>query len=401
MRTVVPLSVSAIMLCIAFVHCCCLFGTGLAADSSPFSSASQELPWYEALLAVKYLPEALVGILLIAYCSNIFLGKKANDSIALAFESTFCLEGGLLDRNFSQVGPRLSGEPDVMLRESMNKYSVYATGRRFCQSFEAILDLKHRQDVFFLTTYLVSPQDDILDIEIPMNENDMEPMCLFIAAPRLAKRMIKNLPDVDNFTAPVDTNKHLPNFTTSLAVWAEFPGLFCDLMPERVMELLFSRSAFREASKCFRHLHFSTDNPEGSPRNSLKFSFVIPPVEQMEDLTKCLTAVFNFIDVSWLMCILLDNSLGSPCTSSAYLPSGTVSASRIRSTCVNPPACTCFWFVLLALRVYTKSINASAHCRHYSLLSCICDLTCNALFHHVCGVQTCLNPHCRLLAAIS
>ena len=277
-----------------------VLGSVLAVNSAISSGSGRQVAWYEVPFLITFLPEVLIGVFMLCYCGNIYLGKKANDEIALAFGHAFCEEEGLLDRNFSQVGPRIGDTDDVILRESMNKYSIYATGRRFCKGFSATLDLRHRQDLMFLASYLINPSDDHLDIEIPMNDSNMQPMVLLIAPHHLAKKMAKNLPDVQNFALPTVVGKdRLPTFPTNkLTVFSETQALFYDIMTEQAMELLFSRAAFKHASKYFRYLHFSTENPEGSTRQSLKFSFLLPPKEQLQDLLKCLTAVLYFIDVS-------------------------------------------------------------------------------------------------------
>lgn len=41
--------------------------------------------------------QALYGI-------NIFIGRKRNDTIALAWAKQFCDDGAVLDRNFSLIG---------------------------------------------------------------------------------------------------------------------------------------------------------------------------------------------------------------------------------------------------------------------------------------------------------
>lgn len=287
------------ILLVAFVLLSLLCCVSAVSDARSTVS-DRQIPWYELPFHNTFLPEVLIGVFMICYCGNIYFGRKANDAIALAFQSEFCLEDSLLERNFSQVGPRLAGSEDVLLRESMNKYSIYATGRRYCKGFTATLDLKRRQDLVFLANYLVNPAEDILDIEIPMNENDMEPMVLLIAKPKLAKQMVKSLPDVKAFSQQTHVGKdRLPSFATDkLSVYSESQALFYDLMTERAIELLFSRTAFSAASQYFRYLHFSTENPEGSIRCSLRFSFVLPTQDQLQDLTKCLTAVLYFIDVS-------------------------------------------------------------------------------------------------------
>ncbi|KAL0023249.1 hypothetical protein WJX79_010583 [Trebouxia sp. C0005] len=238
-------------------------------------------------------------VLLTLTQANIWNGRTRNSEVAVAFAETFCTEGSLLDRNFSQVGPRVNGTMDLILRESMNKFNIYATGRRFCKSFQATLDLQHRQDLLYMACYLVSPRQDRIDIDIPMNENNMQLLVLVIATPRLAKELSKTLPDVQSFAHPISVeSKRLPQFPSDrLSVWAESSSVFYELMTDKVMDLLFGRAAFHEASKYFRYLHFSSENPEGFSKHSLKLSFNLPQKEQMQDFAKVLTAVLHLIDV--------------------------------------------------------------------------------------------------------
>ena len=319
-----------------------------AVESAMSSVSGRHIAWYELLFQVKFLPEVLIGVFMLLYCGNIYLGKRANDEIALAFGNAFCEDEGLLERNFSQVGPRIGDTDDVILRESMNKYSIYATGRRFCKGFSATLDLKHRQDLMFLASYLINPCDDLLDIEIPMNESNMQPMVVLIAPHKLAKQMAKNLPDVKSFAQATSVGKdRLSSFPTDkLTVYSETQALFYDLMTERVMELLFSRTAFQDASKYFRYLHFSTENPEGSARQSLKFSFLLPPKEQLQDLLKCLTAVLYFIDVSKRPGFMLSHA----CHNTVALPAVMLHTSRNTFACAQVYCVS----ILPALRVILR-----------------------------------------------
>lgn len=270
------------------------------------ASNSVDFPevWWKSSQFTKWLPELGMGLLLLCYIANIWIGRAKNTDVAMAFARTFCPEGSLLDRNFSQVGPRIDGTKDIILRESMSKFNIYATGRRFCKNFQATLDLKHRQDLLYMASYTVSPQADHINIDIAMNEANMQPLVLVIATPRLAKELSKSLADVQSFARPIEVSQHLlPGFPSkSLRVWTESKSTFYDLMTEKIMDLLFGRAAFEEASKYFRYLHFSSENPEGFSKHSLKLSFNLPPQDQMQDLTKALTATLHFIDVSPSRC---------------------------------------------------------------------------------------------------
>ena len=54
--------------------------------------------------------------------------------------------GGLLCRPWWSAGlQQQSAALQVLIRESRNQFLFYATGRRFCQSLTAQLDLQQRQ----------------------------------------------------------------------------------------------------------------------------------------------------------------------------------------------------------------------------------------------------------------
>ncbi|KAL3150962.1 hypothetical protein ABBQ32_000705 [Trebouxia sp. C0010 RCD-2024] len=275
--------------------------SNIAQSSGHAVKSALELPevWWKTSQYVSWLPEVVMGIFIICYIANMWNGRAKNTDIAMTFAKTYCTEGSLLDRNFSQLGARIDGAPDMILRESMHKFNIYATGRRFCKNFQATLDLKHRQDLLSLASYVISPRNDRIDIDIAMNETNMQPLVLVIATPRLAKDLSKSLPDVKSFARPIDVSQHeLPGFPSKrLHVWTESKSTFHELMTDKVMDLLFGRAAFEETSKYFRYLHFSSENPEGFSKHSLKLSFDLPPENQMQDLTQVLTATLHFIDV--------------------------------------------------------------------------------------------------------
>ena len=286
--------------CLLLVRADSAFSDKVNLDGQSVTDSSLHTAWWELPPSLKWLPEVVVITFLILYIANIWIGRAKNSEIAMSFVDTFCTEGSLLDRNFSQVGARIDGTLDLILRESMNKFNIYATGRRFCKNLQATLDLKHRQDLFFMGCYVVNPREDLIDIDIAMNSTNMEPLVLLIAAPRLAKEMSKTLPDVQSFAHPIEVDtKRLPGFPVNdLSVWAESRTIFHDLMTDKVTDLLFGRLGFDAASTYFRYLHFSSENPEGFSKHNLKLSFFIPPKEQMQDLTNVLSAALHFIDVS-------------------------------------------------------------------------------------------------------
>jgi len=181
------------------------------------------------------------------------------------------------------------------------------------------------------------------NIDIPMNENNMQPLVLVIATPRLAKELSKTLPDVQSFAHPISVEtKRLPQFPSDkLSVWAESSSMFYELMTDKVMDLLFGRAAFDEASKYFRYLHFSSENPEGFSKHSLKLSFDLPQKEQMQDLTKVLTAVLHLIDVSHFLSF-------SPTIVRQYIANVLLHASRCQCRLCRLRTNDCFCIFYLS-----------------------------------------------------
>lgn len=52
---------------------------------------------------VKHRFRAAFGVQIV-YCVNVWLGRRTNSDIALAWAGSFCGDGGVLDRNFAQIG---------------------------------------------------------------------------------------------------------------------------------------------------------------------------------------------------------------------------------------------------------------------------------------------------------
>ena len=73
----------------------------------------------------------------------------------LDWAKTCCSEGGILERNFSVLGPEENSGPEIILKDSMRDYKLHASGRRNCLGLLAELDLLPRQDLFQRLYYQV------------------------------------------------------------------------------------------------------------------------------------------------------------------------------------------------------------------------------------------------------
>lgn len=59
--------------------------------------------WEHATLQKLKIEVAILAFFVL-YITNIITGRRRNSQLARAFGSTFCLPGGIFDRNFAQVG---------------------------------------------------------------------------------------------------------------------------------------------------------------------------------------------------------------------------------------------------------------------------------------------------------
>lgn len=53
----------------------------------------------------NYILESLLGLGLVIYIVNIFIGKRKNEHVAITWAREYCEEGEMMDRNFALIGP--------------------------------------------------------------------------------------------------------------------------------------------------------------------------------------------------------------------------------------------------------------------------------------------------------
>ena len=98
-----------------------------------------------------------------------------------------------------QTGRSVSGcsasaggdSPALITKESASEFQLYASGRRFCQSLRATLNLVRRQDLASRLLQLLTPGDDELLVEVEMNEAAMPAVVLLVATPKQARQLLK------------------------------------------------------------------------------------------------------------------------------------------------------------------------------------------------------------------
>eukprot|EP00958_Prasinococcus_capsulatus_P022647 scaffold3199_cov402-Prasinococcus_capsulatus_cf.AAC.10 len=142
-------------------------------------------------IAAKFGPrEGFFVALLVLSGIIYFVGRRANERIVGAWGGAFCKDGQVLHKNFSLVGPGSNDYGDgVIIKHSPSSFTLWASGRRYCQSLEATLELKRRQDLLSHVGYVINPEDDKLLIDIHMKEEAMEPFVFAIAQRKQARAL--------------------------------------------------------------------------------------------------------------------------------------------------------------------------------------------------------------------
>ncbi len=85
----------------------------------------------------SYVVEAVFALLTAWFVAGIFTGKDANKKIVKAWSDTFLTEGGVLERNFAQLGIEDGKHNELVMRENSKKFKFWASGRRHCQASPA------------------------------------------------------------------------------------------------------------------------------------------------------------------------------------------------------------------------------------------------------------------------
>lgn len=244
-----------------------------------------------------YYFELAAVVCLLLYTINIFIGKKGNEKVAIAWAKAFATPNSILDKNFSLLGPGDTPNNELLMRESNSTFKFYASGRRHCESLVATIDCRARHDLLRLASYLAVPRTDIINIEVQMNEGSMPQIVLAVGVPDIIKNLPKQYKDIATFTkrkmVPKNRLAYWPG--EQLHVLTEHSSVFYDIFTDPRIESVFSGPS---DLSLFRFLHFTSEQlADGGARRLLRFSFSLPPPDQIQQLARLMAIVPVFIDV--------------------------------------------------------------------------------------------------------
>lgn len=244
----------------------------------------------------NYQMEAVCAALIVLYIVGMLIGRNQNARIAKVVSEHLLSKEGVLHRNFSLV----EGDGATsLLRETSSLYKLYASGRRHAAGLLAHIHLIPRQDAFSLISQILAPSEDYVQVDVFMNEESMPPIVLAVATPKAGRALQRDAKDIIDYTHRISVSaKEFPTWPVDkLWVLGEHSSIFQDVFAESKLQQIFSLTGpYSGPMKFFRSVHFTSEFSEGSHKQVLRFTFKLPPANQMEYLSRLLELVPLFID---------------------------------------------------------------------------------------------------------
>ncbi|XP_042385608.1 uncharacterized protein At5g49945-like [Zingiber officinale] len=245
----------------------------------------------------SYTTEIVCVSFLICFLINYFTGKRENETIALAWATKFATKDSIFEKNFSLLGTGDGKDSALLLKEGQDVFKFYASGRRYCQSLLATMEMRSRHDLISRAIDLVLSNKDVITFEVAMNEESMDHVVLAVARRKLAKNMHKEERDLQRYANPgMNPPSGRKWIADELLVVTESKEVAGDLITDAVLDQVFGEKAFEKFGKWFISMHFSDQRP-GSHKKTLTFKFALPDANSMSDMTRLVALVPYYIDL--------------------------------------------------------------------------------------------------------
>jgi len=251
----------------------------------------------------KYYLEIGAIAFIIIYSFNFYFGKNTNQFIAQKWLAEF---KSIFELQFAALGAYEGTKEGGLLKESHSSYKFYSSGRRFCSGMLCTLDLRKRHNLFSLLLALfdLSTVRDTLTMEIPMNEEDMEPFVFAIVRKKEEKKIKKNQKDLENYAGLVKSTS-LPS---NLSILTDCPELQTEFVDERVIRAITGQEdlfvLLHLTDQNISNVYNETNNANTNISNLyfsqqkklLRFVFNLPTVKEMDRLSMLIKMAIHFVD---------------------------------------------------------------------------------------------------------
>ncbi|CAH2070583.1 unnamed protein product [Thlaspi arvense] len=244
----------------------------------------------------SYIVEIGCVFFLIALGINYFVGKHENERVALAWAAKFASKDTIFQENFSLLGVGEGEDTPLLLKEALNVFKFYATGRRYCHGLLATMELKSRHDLISRLFNLLVPCEDEITFEVYMNEESMDHVVLAMARKKAAKTMQKEVKDLQRFAGIVSPPAGRKWVSEELGVISESKEVAGDMITDTVLDQVFGDKAMEKYRKNFMSMHISDQHP-GKHKKMLLFKFSLPDAKHMDDIVRLVALIPYYIDL--------------------------------------------------------------------------------------------------------
>ncbi|ESQ43658.1 hypothetical protein EUTSA_v10013427mg [Eutrema salsugineum] len=244
----------------------------------------------------SYIVEITCVCFLITLGINYFVGKRENERLALAWAAKFASKDTIFQKNFSLLGVGEGEESPLLLKEALNVFKFYASGRRYCHGLLATMELKSRHDLISRVFNLVVPCKDEITFEVYMNEESMDHVVFAMARKKAAKTMQKDVKDLQRFAGIVSPPAGRKWVSEELAVISESKEVAGDMITDTVLDQVFGDKAMEKHGRNFMSMHIS-DQHTGKHKKMMLFKFSLPDAKHMDEIVRLVALIPYYIDL--------------------------------------------------------------------------------------------------------
>jgi len=260
-------------------------------ETAQSNTAAQVTETAEDPASVKPLPkkpfnladfqmEIVLGVVLILYIINFFVGKGQNKKIA---EKWLKVHKEAFEENFETIGMEEGGK--LLDAESFNNYRFYASGRINCHYAMATIETKRRQDLLSMSILsFIWPQKDRYSLEIPLTNPNI-PAIFALVRRKHIKQHMQNYLDIESLAV----KRPCEGLNDNLAILSEHDEIIPTIMDERVLKM------FNKFERYIQMVHLTDQKMFSNYDVAIRFDFLLPPNEKLYEDFVVLTKVAFYI----------------------------------------------------------------------------------------------------------
>ncbi|OON21766.1 hypothetical protein X801_02332 [Opisthorchis viverrini] len=197
----------------------------------------------------SYYLEMLFISMLVIYFSNFLIGRSKNTQLATAW---FAAHKPILETQFAMVGDDGQAEPGsgTLLKESEHLYSLWCSGRAYCDAMLVELRLLKRQCLVFTLANWFQPAYDTIVAKVIMEDSEMDGWVMAVGRKRRLQALMKDHQDLAFFCPDKRGQRH-PGLPESLTVLSELSEATTSMLNAPICKFL------TDNEECVDYLFFS------------------------------------------------------------------------------------------------------------------------------------------------